>query len=177
MSPRLLNALAVPLVGLAAVAVAVALARRLRAASGKVRRSACEACGVYGPVQHATYHQNTGMLAMRRHRQAGGAFCRRCHFRIFWRLTLHTAVLGWWGMISFVLTPLFLLNNIGLFVASQTMPGGAEVAADLLEEKRAWALNLLATKPLVTVVEVLVKDTGASQEQVLEWVEKLKQVG
>jgi hypothetical protein len=177
MSPQLLNAVAVPLIALAAVVVAVAIARRLRTASGKVRRAACEACGTYGPVQQATYHQNTGMLFMRQHKQAGGAFCRRCHFRIFWRLTLHTAVLGWWGTISFVLTPLFILNNTGLFIASQTMPGGAQVAADLLEEKRAYALNLLATKPLVTVVEVLVRDTGASQEQVLEWVEKLKQAG
>lgn len=169
------SALAVPLIGLASVVVAVALVRRLRAASGKARRAACDACGTYAPVQHATYHQNTGMLVMRRHKQAGGAFCRSCHLRIFWRLTLHTATLGWWGTISFVLTPLFLINNIALFTASQTLPGGVQIAADLLEEQRAYALNLLATKPLVTVVEVLVKDTGASQEQVLEWVEKLKQ--
>jgi len=172
-----LSLLAAPLIGLAAVVVAVALVRRLRTASGKVRRGACEACGVYGPVQHATYHQNTGMLFMRQHRRAGGAFCRRCHSRVFWRLTLHTAFLGWWGTISFVLTPIFLINNTALFLASQTMPGSAQVASDLLEQKRAYALNLLATKPLVTVVEVLVKDTGASQEQVLEWVEKLKQAG
>lgn len=175
MSPGSSNALAVPLIALASVVVAVAVVRRLRAASGKARRAACDACGAYAPVQHATYHQNTGMLVMRRHKQAGGAFCRSCHFRIFWRLTLHTAVLGWWGTISFVLTPLFLINNVALFTASQTLPGGVQIAADLLEEKRAYALNLLATKPLVTVVEVLVKDTGASQEQVLEWVEKLKQ--
>jgi hypothetical protein len=174
MSPQSLNAFAVPLIALAAVVVAVALVRRMRTASGKVRRGACETCGAYGPVQDATYHQNTGMLFMRQHRKAAGAFCRRCHFRIFWRLTLHTTILGWWGTISLVLTPLFIINNTALFIASQTLPGGARVAEDLLEQKRAYALNLLATKPLVTVVEVLVRDTGATQEQVLEWVESLK---
>jgi hypothetical protein len=175
--PSRLNALAIPLIALALVVVAVAVVRRLRASSGKVRRAACDACGAYAPVQNATYHQNTGMLVMRQHRRAGGALCRRCHSRIFWRLSLHTFLLGWWGTISLILTPLFLINNIALFVSSQTLPGGAQVASDLLEEKRAYALNLLATKPLVTVVEVLVRDTGASQEQVLEWVEKLKQAG
>ncbi|HEY8210439.1 MAG TPA: hypothetical protein VIG99_23315 [Myxococcaceae bacterium] len=177
MSPELLNALAV-LGGVAAATVAViAVVRKLRGASGRVRRATCDMCSAYAPVMNGTYHQNTGMLVMRRHRQAGGTFCRGCHFRVFWRLTLHTFFLGWWGTISLVLTPLFLLNNVGLFLASQTLPGGEKVALDLLEEKRAYALNLLATKPLVTVVEVLVRDTGATQEQVLEWVEKLKQAG
>src|SRR5436190_983251 len=116
--------------------VAVALVRRMRAASGKVRRAACDACRTYAPVMNATYHQNTGMLMMRQHRQASGAFCRGCHFRVFWRFSLHTFFLGWWGTISFVLTPIFLLNNMGLFIASQTLPGGAKVAEDLLEQRR-----------------------------------------
>ena len=177
MSPELWNALAVVGGVAASLVVVIALVRRLRAASGRFRRAACDACGAYAPVMNATYHQNTGMLVMRQHRRAGGTFCRSCHYRFFWRLTLHTLFLGWWGTISVFLTPLFLINNVGLFLASQTLPSGRRLTADFLEEKRAYALNLLATKPLVTVVEVLVKDTGASQEQVLEWVEKLKQTG
>jgi hypothetical protein len=174
MSPGLLSALATVVIGVAAVVVTIALIRRLRASSGKVRREACEVCGGYGPVMHTTYHQNTGMLVMRQHRQAEGSFCRRCHVRLYLRLTLHTFFLGWWGTLSLVLTPVFILMNTARFLVSQTLPGSAKVAHDLLEQKREYALNLLATKDLVTVVEVLVKDTGASQEQVLDWVEQLK---
>jgi hypothetical protein len=177
MSPQLLSALAVAGGVAAALVVVIALVRRMRGASGKVRCAACDACGTWAPVMNATYHQNTGMLFMRQHRRASGTFCRACHFRFFWRLTLHTVFLGWWGTISLILTPLFLLNNVGLFLVSQTLPGGGRVAEGLLEQRRAYALSLLATKPLVTVVEELVKDTGASQEQILEWVEKLKQTG
>jgi hypothetical protein len=177
MSPGLLKALAT-LAGSVAVLVAViALVRRARASSGRVRRGACEACGAYGALMAGSYHQNTGMLVMRQHRQAKGSFCRTCHFRFYWRMTLHTAVLGWWGTISLVLAPLFILNNTGHFLVSQTLPGNAEVANDLLEQKREYARNLLATKDLVTVVEVLVRDTGATQEQVLEFVEDLKKTG
>lgn len=175
--PPLLSALASAAAGIAILVVAIALARRIRASSGRVQRGTCEICSVYGPVMHASYHQNTGMLVMRRHRQAHGSFCRNCHRRLYARLTGHTALLGWWGMISLVLTPLFILNNTGYFLVSQTLPEGATVAMDLLEQKRDYALNLLATKDLVTVVEVLVRDTGATQQQVLDFVEKLKKAG
>lgn len=174
MSPELLSALAVAGLSLAAVVAVVALIRRLRTSSGRVQRDACDSCGNYGPVMHTTYHQNTGMLIMRQHRQAEGSFCRRCHVRLYAKLTLHTLFLGWWGTISLVLTPVFILMNTARFLASQTLPGSTKVAEDLLEQKREYALNLLATKDLVTVVEVLVRDTGASQDQVLDWVEKLK---
>ena len=31
-------------------------------------------------------------------------------------------LLGWWGYISFVVTPFFLLNNLGRYVCCLTMP-------------------------------------------------------
>ncbi|HVE81793.1 MAG TPA: hypothetical protein VND93_03060 [Myxococcales bacterium] len=176
MPPQLSALLAVAL-PVAAVIAVIAAIRRMRTASGRVRRGNCEACGLYAPVMQATYHQNTGMLVMRQHRRAQGAFCRRCHTSLFWKMTLHTTILGWWGTISLIVTPFFILNNVGLFLAAQTLPSSGRVAADLLEQKRDYALNLLATKDLVTVVEVLQRDTGASQDQVLEFVEKLKQAG
>jgi hypothetical protein len=47
--------------------------------------------------------------------------CRRCIAAYFKSYTLTTFFLGWWGMLSFFMTPFILLNNIGRYLASLTL--------------------------------------------------------
>jgi hypothetical protein len=126
------------------------------------RNGRCEACGAQGPVLTVRYLQNTGMLIMRQSRTVAGELCRGCSGSTFTRMTLHTFFLGWWGMISFVLTPIFLLNNLWYGVQTLRMPSHAAVRRDALEGQREYALNLLATKDRETVVEVLSRTAGVS---------------
>jgi len=82
----------------------------------------CEGCRRQGPVLPVSYRQNTGMLVMRRSQVAAGTLCRACSGRLFTKMTLHTFFLGWWGMISLVVTPFFLLNNLWYGVQTLMLP-------------------------------------------------------
>jgi hypothetical protein len=170
-----LEPLSVVLVLLVATGLSVVGVRHARARGLlRTRQSTCAGCGTRGPVMEVRYHQNTGMLFMRQSQSYIGLVCRRCSSDVFVRMTLHNLVLGWWGMISMVLTPLFIANNLGFFVASLTLPGRGLVAARALEDQREYALNLLATKGEATVIQVLCGATGASEADVVSYLRRLR---
>ena len=75
----------------------------------------CEACGARTHTKYVEFYQNIGMLVLRTSKNVKGELCKPCINRYFWEFTLITAVVGWWGMISMVLTPIFLANNIFRF--------------------------------------------------------------
>jgi hypothetical protein len=152
----------------------VATLRQLRAQGTLATRSgACQSCGRHGPVEAVDYHQNTGMVFQRESRALSADLCRRCSTGAFLRMTGHTAVLGWWGTISFFLTPIFLLNNLGYFLRSQTLPSFAALRARKLDEQRDYALALLATKDREVVVEVLARQAGAPPAEVSAWLTEI----
>jgi hypothetical protein len=81
----------------------------------------CRACGVEAPTRYVVFYQNIGMLIVRTHRSVEGHLCKACIHRFFWELTTITLFLGWWGLISFFVTPFFLLNNLRYYVSSLGM--------------------------------------------------------
>ena len=72
----------------------------------------CETCGIEAVTKHVEYHQNIGALIMRFHKTVEGEMCKSCVHKYFWQLTLTNLFLGWWGVISLFLTPIFILNNL-----------------------------------------------------------------
>lgn len=72
----------------------------------------CQLCGRPAPTRKVRLYQNVGMLVMRTHRELHGELCQACISRYFWEFTLVSATLGWWGMVSCVLTALIIPNNI-----------------------------------------------------------------
>ncbi len=168
-----LACVAVVVASLAGIVFAVRRARL--GGSLKTRHAACQNCGTQGPVIQASYRQNTGMLMMRRSRHIEALLCRGCSVSFFGKMTLHTAVLGWWGTISAFVTPLFILNNVGYVLASLTLPTASAAANTQLEVQRQYALNLLATKDVETVVDVLRQLTGAPEADVRAFVARLRQ--
>ncbi len=160
---------------IAAIAAGVVLVRRARL-SGAIRTQtgSCQGCGRPGPVLEASLHQNTGMLFARRHTRADGTFCRSCGVTTALKMNLHNLVLGWWGTISMIVTPLFFLNNLYYGLAAASLPSAERISGQALDGEREYALNLLATKDPATVVEVLSKKTGASEEAVVEFLKRIK---
>jgi hypothetical protein len=75
------------------------------------------------------------MLVARQMRTYQGDVCRACSSYLFKKATLHTAFLGWWGTISFFLTPIFIINNIAYWVKSRSLP--APVTRQLPEQGAA----------------------------------------
>jgi hypothetical protein len=134
----------------------------------------CDFCGQRAPVHDVSYRQNTGMLVMRQSRHYQGRACRGCSSDLFMKTTLHTLVLGWWGTISLFLTPIFIFSNIACWVGSRSLPKKQLASTNLLEERREYALNLLATKDEATVIDVLAKDTALPHDEVATWLRGLQ---
>ena len=69
-----------------------------------------------------SFHQNIGMLVTRQERELKGELCRRCSKSTFLSYTLTTLFLGWWGIISFCVTPFMILGNIFSYVRCLSLP-------------------------------------------------------
>jgi hypothetical protein len=96
----------------------------------------CQVCGVEAPTKHVAFYQNVGALVVRFSKSIDGRLCKSCIHKNFWSMTGTTLVVGWWGTISFILTPFMLLNNIGRYIFCLGMPSvppGA-TAPELTEE-------------------------------------------
>jgi hypothetical protein len=72
----------------------------------------CESCGKVGPVGRVEFHQTIGAVIVRFHKSVKGNLCPECAGKHFWSLTLTTLAGGWWGIISFVMTPFILIYNV-----------------------------------------------------------------
>lgn len=82
----------------------------------------CQDCGLEAPTKQVSFHQNIGALIIRFPKHVEGRLCKSCIHKHFWGMTTTTLVLGWWGTISFIVTPFFLLNNIGRYALCLGMP-------------------------------------------------------
>jgi hypothetical protein len=72
----------------------------------------CESCGAEAETRHVAFYQNIGALIVRFTGSAEGNFCKSCIHRYFWSMTATCLFLGWWGIISFIINPFFILNNV-----------------------------------------------------------------
>jgi hypothetical protein len=140
----------------------------------KTRIGRCSRCSQRGPVMHVHLLKNTGMLIVRMTQTVECDLCSGCALRQGAAMTAHTAVLGWWGVISFVVSFAAVPSNLLQMWWALGMKSASETAADSLDGHREYALNLLATKDRETVVDVLVKQTGATPARVSTYLEKLR---
>jgi len=72
----------------------------------------CQSCGRESKVWEAEFGMNIGALVLRFHRKKAGLMCAPCIHATFWTYTLTTLALGWWGVISFFLTPVIVIMNM-----------------------------------------------------------------
>ena len=79
----------------------------------------CQSCVREAPTMYVEYYQNIGALIMRFSKEVKGHLCKDCSNRYFWSFTGTTIFLGWWGVISFIVTLFFILpNNIGCYLGT-----------------------------------------------------------
>jgi hypothetical protein len=83
----------------------------------------CHHCGVEAPLRQVTLYQNIGALVVRYTQTLTGELCKSCIATNFWKMTLTTFFLGWWGTISFFMTPFILINNLVRYIMSLGMEG------------------------------------------------------
>jgi hypothetical protein len=84
--------------------------------------STCKVCGLEAPVKYVNFSQNIGMLFARSSSNVSGNLCRRCIKKYFKAFTLTTFFLGWWGLISCLITPFILVSNIYNYLRARSLP-------------------------------------------------------
>ena len=73
------------------------------------------------------YQHNIGMLVVRQTRYIQGNMCKTCVTKKFWEYSGKNLLLGPWGIISLVLTPVYLVTNIIAYAsASRKLSGAVE---------------------------------------------------
>ncbi len=90
----------------------------------RVTISTCEFCGKIAPVQYSSFNQNIGFVFTHRHDCVEGDLCRDCIEYLFWRMTATTLLLGWWGLISMLVTPGILLGNLTSYMEARELGRG-----------------------------------------------------
>ncbi len=105
----------------------------------------CKSCGVEAPTKYVEFYQNIGAVFTRYHKAVKGNLCKSCINEHFWKFTLVNLTLGWWGVISFFLTPFLILNNVIRYLGTlklQGVPVGATAQTGekppIRERSRIW---------------------------------------
>ena len=137
----------------------------------------CQTCGIEAPTRSVQFHAHTGMLIMMRHSQIGGKQCKNCINKHFTQYTGWTALAGWWGMVSFFITPCVLVWNTGLWLSTlglQAPPPGArppELTDEAVEKLGPYTERIFDAlnggKKVPEMAEEIGKLAGVSPMQVI----------
>ena len=79
----------------------------------------CQSCGLEAEVDDVTILRLIGVIIAFQWSRRGGVMCKRCVDREIVPATLITMFMGWWGIISFFLTPIFLAVNAWNFIKTR----------------------------------------------------------
>lgn len=66
--------------------------------------------------------QNVGMIFQREEKSITGYLCKQCIKQYYWDYTTTTLFLGWWGLISFMVTPGIIISNTVEYIKSRRLP-------------------------------------------------------
>ena len=137
----------------------------------------CQCCGVEAPCKYVVFRQNIGALVMRFHKRMEGNLCKKCIGSHFWPFTLTTLAIGWFGTISLVVTPVFIVMNIFHYLGSLTLarvPHGAAppvltaYAVQQLQPHAGQIVNRLnAKEPLLEVARAVASQANVTPGQVV----------
>ncbi len=87
----------------------------------------CQFCGQMRQTSPVTFQRNIGMLVMRQTKSLKGNLCKTCVKKNFWDFTAKNLLLGPWGMISIIVTPIYLVTNTVSYVSAlQKLSGAVE---------------------------------------------------
>jgi hypothetical protein len=71
-----------------------------------------------GETRNVTFRRNVGMIFMRKSFKMQGNLCKPCIHSYFWKFSRLNLLQGPWGMISLILTPIYLVMNVVSYVGA-----------------------------------------------------------
>jgi len=78
----------------------------------------CQICGNTRQTAHVKFHRNVGMLVIRRSYKIEGNLCKSCVRKSFGDFMVKNLLLGWWGTISLIITPIFAIQNVVSYISA-----------------------------------------------------------
>jgi hypothetical protein len=78
----------------------------------------CQRCGSMRQTAQVSFHRNVGMLFIRKHYKLEGSLCKTCIRKHFGEFMLKNLVLGWWGTISLIVTPIYTIQSVASYVSA-----------------------------------------------------------
>jgi hypothetical protein len=96
----------------------------------------CQECRSVTEIRYVTFEQNIGAIILRQHSTVKGRLCWNCINQRFWSMTGMTLFFGWWGVISFCLTPLVLFNNVTQYFGCRNMRVMASHKVEVAQPKQ-----------------------------------------
>ncbi|HKS74126.1 MAG TPA: hypothetical protein VFB23_10785 [Candidatus Acidoferrales bacterium] len=84
----------------------------------------CQSCGGMRQTARISFHRNVGMLFIRRTYKIEGNLCKSCIRKHFSDFMVKNLLLGWWGTISLIVTPIYAVQNIGSYIAAMKALSG-----------------------------------------------------
>ena len=71
----------------------------------------CQLCRNMRQTAFVKFERNIGMLVLRQTRYLQGHLCKTCVGKKFWEFQGLNLLLGPWGVISLIMTPIYLVTN------------------------------------------------------------------
>lgn len=143
----------------------------------------CQNCGREAPTKYVAFYQNIGLLIMRMMYSAEGHFCKPCIHSTFWSYFAVNLTLGWWGIISLIINPFLILNNVFRYIFClglpspdplATAPELDDAAIDRIQPHTGPLIDRLnAGETFERVVEDVAMKTSTSPGQVALYVHAL----
>ena len=79
----------------------------------------CQICGSMRETAPVTFHRNVGMLVIRQTHRLTGNLCKTCIVKKFWDFTVKNLLLGPWGVVSLIVTPIYLVTNTVAYITAR----------------------------------------------------------
>jgi hypothetical protein len=85
----------------------------------------CQICGNMRQTSAVKFHHNIGMVVLRQTRSIQGNMCKTCMRSKYWEYMGKNLLLGPWGVISVIVTPIYMVTNTVTYVAGARKLSGA----------------------------------------------------
>ena len=85
----------------------------------------CQICGSVRQTSQVKFHRNIGMIVLRQTRSVQGAMCKTCLGKKYWEFMGLGLLLGPWGIVSLIVTPIYLVTNTVSYLSALNKLKGA----------------------------------------------------
>ncbi len=85
----------------------------------------CQVCGTMRQTSLVKFHHNIGMIVLRQTRSIEGNMCKTCMRSKYWEYMGKNLLLGPWGIISVIVTPIYMVTNTVTYVSGSRKLSGA----------------------------------------------------